>query len=216
MSPIILRSQDQMEHLQHIACSTCAGIWRIKRAKIILGTLEGKSVDRLVLEVRVPPLSIIECRRRFAEEGISYLASPGRGSTLREAAVERIMAFLDHPLHSEAEEWDTLTHRFIGIIFSARQIQAIRELIAATPRIDRTNLARDVCAKFELYQPNGNIRLSTVCTILKRMDMDNVITMPTTRKKARKEEGAPETAASATPNGATERRAVASGAGFRG
>lgn len=175
-----LCSQEQREQLQQIARSTTAGIWRIKRAKIILGTLEGKSVDRLVLDVRVPPRSIIKCRERFAEQGMGYFAAPVRAPTPREANVERILAFLQHPPQPSSPDWDTLTHRYIGIYFSARQIQAIRDIIASNPRYTRGKLARELCTRFELYQPNGDTRAAIVAGILKRMDMDNMITLPKT------------------------------------
>ncbi len=176
--PTILCSQEQKEELQQIARSTTAGIWRIKRAKIILGTLEGRSVDRLVFDVRVPPLSIIKCQHHFAEEGMAYFFKPDRDPTPREAVVERILAFLEHSPDPSASDWDNLKHRYIGIYFSARQIQTIRSLIAANPRCTRAELAREICARFELYQPNGKTRYETVCDILKRMDMDNLITLP--------------------------------------
>jgi hypothetical protein len=69
-----------------------------------------------------------------------------RNPTPREAAVERILAFLDHPSAPDAREWDTLRHRYIGIHFSARQIQAIRELIASNPHYTRAEKARELCA----------------------------------------------------------------------
>ena len=171
-------SEEQIGELREIARSTTAGIWRIKRAKIILGALEGKSVDRLVLDVRVPPVSIIECLRRFAEEGMSYFEKPDRGPTAREASVERILDFLDHPRDPREEGWDTLTHRYIGIWFSARRIKVIRDLLSSNPGNTRVDLAREICTRFELYQPNGKLRLATVVDILKRMDMDNIIALP--------------------------------------
>jgi len=168
-------SEEQKEQLQRIAHSTTAGIWRTKRAKIILGTLQGKSVDRLVLEVRVPPLSIIKCRQRFAAEGMAYFATPNRDPTPREASVERILAFLEHHPHPSVIEWDLLTHRYIGVHFSARQIQTIRDLIASNPHATRASLAKEICSRFNLHQPNGQMRSAIVADILKRMDMDNII-----------------------------------------
>jgi hypothetical protein len=178
-------SEAQIEWLREIARSTTAGIWRTKRAKIILGALEGKSVDRLVLEVRVPPVSIIDYMRRFAEEGMGYFETPDRGPTVREASVERILHFLDHPRDPCEEGWDTLTHRYVGIWFSARRIKAIRDLLASNPGNTRMDLAREICTKFELYQPNGKIRTGTVVDILKRMDMDNIITLPPIPRRSR-------------------------------
>ena len=78
-------SEEQLEELRMIARSTTAGIWRIKCAKIILGTLKGNSVDKLVQEVRVPPLSVVKCQQRFAREGTACFAEPDRRPTTREA-----------------------------------------------------------------------------------------------------------------------------------
>ena len=59
--PAIHCSRDQKRKLQEMAQSRTIGIWRMKRAKVILGTLEGKALERLVVDLRVPPESIIKC-----------------------------------------------------------------------------------------------------------------------------------------------------------
>jgi len=185
MTRTIVCSDEQKEQLRQIACSTSAGIWRIKRAKIILGYLEGKSVDRLVLDVRVPPLSVIKFVNRFAEEEMTLFTTPDRNPTSREASVEQILTFLNHPPNQNSTEWETLTVNYVGISFSVRQIQIIRELIVSTTPFNKNIIAREICNKFGLYQPNGSIRLATVATILNRMDMDNVIFMPKKPKMSR-------------------------------
>ena len=43
-------SEKEISKIRIIARSRTAGIWRMKRAKIILGHLEGKPIDSLVLE----------------------------------------------------------------------------------------------------------------------------------------------------------------------
>ena len=58
-------SQKEIKKIRMIARSRTAGIWRTKRAKVILGALEGKSIDRLVLDVRVPPETIKKCLKSF-------------------------------------------------------------------------------------------------------------------------------------------------------
>jgi hypothetical protein len=184
MTQTISCSDEQKEQLRQIACSTSAGIWRIKRAKIILGTLEGKSVDRLVLDVRVPPLSVIKCINRFAQEEMNLFTTPARNPTPRESSVEHILTFLNHPPNQNSTEWETLTVSYVGISFSVRQIQIIRELIVSKNPSNRNIIAREICNKFELYQPNGAIRLATVLTILNRMEMDNVIFMPQKQKRS--------------------------------
>ena len=159
------------------------GIWRIKRAKIILGTLAGQKVKKLVVEVRVPPESIIECQDLFAEHGFSYFKNPKRGPTQREALVEQLLTFLENPPSKRSAKWNTVSVRYIGHDFSAKQIQQIRDLISNQREFSRAGISRQVCLLFDLYQPNGKIKLTQTNSILKRMDMDNVITLPPPQKR---------------------------------
>lgn len=176
----ILSSFEEFERLKKIANSRTAGIWRIKRAKIILGTLANKSVERLVLEVRIPPESVIRCQAGFANEGLKYFEHPDRKPTQREAKVERILAFLENPLplQTDSKLWDKINVRYIGHDFSAIEIQKIRDVISSNPNFNRNEIARNVCYLFNLYQSNGKIKLVQVYQILKRMDMDNIIYLP--------------------------------------
>ena len=75
---------------------------------------------------------------------------------------------------------EILAHRYIGIHFSARQIRIILLISSPpTPSDTRVQLAREVCSRFNLHQPNGKMRTVTVAVdILKRMDMDNMIALP--------------------------------------
>lgn len=174
----ILSSSKELKRLKKIATSQTAGIWRIKRAKIILGTLANKSIERLVLEVRVPPESIIKCQAGFANEGLKYLEYPDRKPTQREANVERVLAYLENLLQTDSKLWDIIKVRYIGHDFSVREIQKIRDLISSNPNFSRNEIARNVCLLFNLYQSNGKIKLTQVSQILKRMDMDNLICLP--------------------------------------
>jgi hypothetical protein len=67
---VIVEIGNTLDRLQHIAVSRTAGIWRIKRSKIILGFLDGLGIKKLVTKVRVPPESIIKCLNRFAQKGL--------------------------------------------------------------------------------------------------------------------------------------------------
>jgi hypothetical protein len=133
------------KEIEKIARSRTAGIWRIKRAKIILGTLERKTVDRLVLDVRVPPRSIEKCQEKYAKEGLKYFEKPDRWPTQREAAVERMLAFLEEPRHPGSRQWNSLTVHYIGRDFTARQIKKIRDLIASNPEYSRAEIAHQAC-----------------------------------------------------------------------
>jgi hypothetical protein len=109
---------------------------------------------------------------------MAYFAEPDRPPTKREANVEQILTFLDSPPELSHSGWDSLTHRYIGIHFTARAIQTIRDLIAKRPAATRADIAREVCLSFNLYQANGKLRTNIVADLLKRMDMDNLIALP--------------------------------------
>ncbi len=49
----IVNSIEKLENLKTIAQSRSMGIWRIKRAKIILGTLAGKTVEKMRIIVNL-------------------------------------------------------------------------------------------------------------------------------------------------------------------
>jgi hypothetical protein len=172
---IIRCSEKDLEKIKRIAVSRTAGIWRIKRAKIILGTIEGKNVDKLVLDVRVPPDSIKKCLKEFIQKGLRYFEKPERKPTSREAAVEKMLAFLENSLSPQNTKWDRIIVRYIGIYFTARQIKELRDLIESNPHYTLAEIARQACLLFNLYQQNGMMKKSTLVTILKRMDMDNII-----------------------------------------
>jgi hypothetical protein len=174
----IADTEEQYDQIEAIAKSRTAGIWRVKRAKIILGTLAGKTVQRMVIDVRVPPESIVKCQEAFSQWGMEYFRLPDRSPTTREARIEKLLGFLEDPPSRQSPAWSRVTVHYIGHDFSARNIQQIRELISKLPNANPTELSRRVCRLFELYQPNGKYKLTQTRDILKRMDMDNVITLP--------------------------------------
>jgi hypothetical protein len=174
----LICSEEELEELRDIARSTTFCIWSIKRAKVILGHTQGKTGDRLVKEVRVPPRSIAKCLETFAKTRMDYFRAPERKPTSREAAVEKMLRFLRAPPHSSSVEWDNLSLKYIGRYFSAREIRRMRELIASNPSATRKGMAQQVCEEFGIIQANGSLKAATVVDILKRMDMDNIVTLP--------------------------------------
>ena len=182
----IICSRKEIAEIEKIAHSRTAGIWRIKRAKIILGTLEGKTVDKLVLAVRVPPRSIEKCHEKFEKEGLKYFEKPARRPTQREAAVERMLAFLEEPPHPGSRQWNSLAVHYIGMDFTARQIKKIRDFMASNPEYVRAKIAYQLCRMFGMYQHDGRPKKTAAEVILKRMDMDNIITLPPTIYATRK------------------------------
>ena len=181
-------SEKQKEELRKIASSTSAGIWSIKRAKIILGVLEGKSIERLVLDVRVVPESIIKCLKRFPEEGMKFFDSPNRRPTLRETTVERMLDLLDHPPPPRSKRWNDVKVHYIGRDFSAREIKKIRDLIEFKPDCPRMKITHEICRMFGLYQSNGEFKKTGTLIALKRMDMDNIVALPPVPKKTKRNE----------------------------
>lgn len=170
--PIVLRN------VEKIAGSRTSGIWRIKRAKIILLTNENESVERIVLEVRVPPESVIKCRESFAHLGIKYFCRPRRNPTRREAAVERMLAILESlPVKRSALKKQHSLH-YIGHDFSAERIETIREIIQKNPLWSRSKIARAVCERFDLRKSDGEYKTGQLGQVLIRMAMDNLITLP--------------------------------------
>jgi len=164
--------------LKEIAESTIAGIWRIKRAKIILGLSKGRTVDQLVLDVRVPPESVIKCINTFAQKGMTYFDEPDRKPTSREVRAERLLNFLDNPSDPKSDDWHALTVHYIGRDFTAKEISQLRAFISSHPDANRSQIANRLCLMFDLYQTDGKIKKSTATHIVRRMAMDNIIRLP--------------------------------------
>ncbi len=179
----IVENENILEQLQTIANSRTTSIWRIKRAKIILHFLKGEKVEPLVMKVRVPPETIIKCLNGFIKKGKRYFDHPDRKPTNREAAVELLLAFLETHRPSASKKWDTIKIRYIGHDFSARRILKIRQLIESHPDFSTYEIARVICNQFDFRQANGNIKLTQTYQILRRMEMDNVITLPKPNKR---------------------------------
>ena len=174
----ICKNPLNLEKIETLATSRIAGIWRIKRAKIILGTLEGKSIERMVLDVRVPPESVLKCQVSFAEQGLKYFDHPSRKPTARETTVEHMLAFLENPPSERSTQWKKISVRYIGHGFSAEKIQKIRSIILTNANWSRNQIAHEVCRLFAFRQSNGKFKISQINQVLIRMAMDNLITLP--------------------------------------
>lgn len=176
--PQIHCSISQKKRLEEMAQSRTIGIWRIKRYKIILGALEGSSLERLVLDVRVPPESVFKCVQAFSQEGLKSIRNPTRKPTSRETRVEKMLRMLEKPSKQKDADWRSFFVRYIGIDFTGAMIQKIRAIIGTHPEATRAALARIVCQEFGFHSPAGKAKITTVTDILKRMDMDNLIRLP--------------------------------------
>ncbi len=172
-------------HVKEIAQSTTAGVWRIKRAKLILGAWSMESVDKLVQRVRVPPQTVMRCLDEFGGKGISYFDSPDRRPTSREMRVEKVLDFLNQEQDPHQEGWLSLSVHYIGRDFNAYEIKQLRTFIASNPRLTQAEIAKEICQMFGLHQSNGKIKKSTAYHILKRMDMDNIIRLPSPKAQTK-------------------------------
>ena len=186
--PHIHCSIDQRNRLEEIAQSRTSGIWRMKRAKVILGALKGTTLERLVVDVRVPPETVVKCVEVFSKQGLKSFQKPTRRPTSREARVEKMLEMLESPSKQKGRDWRSFAVRYIGIDFSGSMIQKIRALTVTQPKTTRGALARKVCQDFGFSSSTGKAQVSTLTDILKRMDMDNLILLPevTSKKPYRK------------------------------
>jgi hypothetical protein len=174
----ILKNPVNLEKVRAIAASRTASIWKIKRAKIILLTMEGRNIARVVLDVRVPPESILKCQAGFARLGLKYLDHPSRKPTQREAAVERMLSFLEDPPPERSVLWKRTSLRYIGHDFSGEGIRRIRDMIRTNPHWSQNQITRAVCELFDLRKSDGKFKHSQIGQALIRMAMDNLITLP--------------------------------------
>lgn len=176
--PHIHSSISQRKRLEEMAQSRTIGIWRMKRAKIILGALEGRTLERLVLDVRVPPESVVKCVEAFSQQGLKSIQNPTRKPTSRETRVEKMLGMLEKPSKQKGRDLRSFSVRYIGIDFTGAMVQKIRAIIGAHPEATRSALAQIACQEFGFRSPAGKAKISTVTDILKRMDMDNLIRLP--------------------------------------
>lgn len=176
--PLLSCTSEEIEQLRELAASTTAGIWRSKRAKALLGVLQGISPAKLMYRVRVPVQSIVKCIERFSRLRMAYFDQPERLPTEREAAVERMLTLLDNPFPTASAAPDELTVRYLGCRFNAQQISLIRDMIRHDPNPSSAGIARQMCSTFNLRAPNGKPRVETANVILRRMAMDNLISIP--------------------------------------
>ena len=151
--PCIHCSSEQKKELERMAKSRTLGIWRMKRAKVILGALEGKTLERLVLDVRVPPETIVKCVEAFSKQGTESLRNPTRKPTQRETRVEKMLGMLETPSKQKGREWRYFTVRCIGIDFTGPMIKRIRALSVAHPGVTRVGLSQTVCREFGFHSP---------------------------------------------------------------
>jgi hypothetical protein len=118
--------------------------------------------------------------------GLQYFDHPERKPTKREMSVEHMLAFLEASPAPGSKRWRLIKVRYIGHDFTAEHISKIRKLIASHSHFTRNEIAKKICKQFGFRQANGNIKLAQTNQILRRMEMDNLITLPLPKKNAHK------------------------------
>jgi len=68
--------------------------------------------------------------------------------------------------------------RYCARLFTADELQLIRNLIAAEPKRNRNQIARAVCQALGWLMPNGHLKQMSCKVALLRMHRDGLITLP--------------------------------------
>jgi transposase len=107
--PVPPCSEKDRRTLEVWAHSRTEEVRLVERAKIILGCLEGKAVNRIARELKIRPNTVIDWRHRFEKGGVDALHDrPRSGKPPRYGADFRnqILALLEEPPPSGQAVWD--------------------------------------------------------------------------------------------------------------
>ena len=74
------------------------------------------------------------------------------------------------------------TYRYCGRIFTADQMQQIRDLIASDPKRNRLALSRVVCQTLHWLRPDGRLKEMSCRVAMLRMERDGLISLPPPQK----------------------------------
>ncbi len=78
---------------------------------------------------------------------------------------------------------DAPSYRYCGRVFTAREIQWMRQLIVANPRYNRLALSKIVCDRLQWLRPNGQPKDMSCRVAMLRMHRDGLITLPPAQKR---------------------------------
>lgn len=81
------------------------------------------------------------------------------------------------------ESTSITAYRYCGRIFTAQEIEWIRNLIASDPQLHRLALSRMVCQELQWLRPNGRIKDMSCRVAMLRMHRDGLICLPAPKKK---------------------------------
>jgi hypothetical protein len=72
--------------------------------------------------------------------------------------------------------------RYCGRLFTSKEIDRIRQLIASDHKLNRVQLSRIVCDEFGWLRPNGGSKEMSCRVAMLRMERDGLITLPPPQK----------------------------------
>ncbi len=73
---------------------------------------------------------------------------------------------------------------YCGRPFTPDELQTLRRLIEDHPNANRAQLSRQVCALFDWFKPNGELKDMTCRVAMLRMQADGLITLPAAQRRA--------------------------------
>ena len=68
--------------------------------------------------------------------------------------------------------------KYCGRLFTASEINIIRNLISSNPSANRLKLSQMLCRELNWYQPNGGLKEMSCRVAMLRMDKEKLITLP--------------------------------------
>ncbi len=102
-------SLEEKQELERLAASRVEPKQRVERARMILGCLAGKAVERIARECHTRPNTVIKWRQRFVKErlrGLEDAPRPGAPKIYREDFRNRVLATLETQPPSGQAVWD--------------------------------------------------------------------------------------------------------------
>lgn len=108
-APILTCDEQTRKELEQLAASGTAQARMVQRAKIILGCLEGKTMNEIARELGIRANTVIDWRQRFEREGIAGLRErprSGRPAAYGPDFRDRVLALLEKPPPKGQAAWD--------------------------------------------------------------------------------------------------------------
>jgi hypothetical protein len=78
---------------------------------------------------------------------------------------------------------ETSSYRYCGRVFTCKEIDLIRQLIAGEPKHNRVQLSKVVCEQFQWLRPDGRLKDMSCRVAMLRMHRDGLICLPAPQSK---------------------------------